>query len=305
MIPVAAVPMIDKPVSLGEGEAALHGSLVVPHGEGARGAVLIWSGSGPTDRDGNSAVGLRNNSLRMLAHALGAAGYVSLRTDKRGIGASAPAVGDEADLRFEAYVEDAVRWARHLADMPDIRRVFLLGHSEGGLVAILASQRVVPAGLILVAGTGFRAADLLRRQLAGPGIAIPPLQLEEIQAIMTALEAGRTVPEVSQELRGQYRPSVQPYLISWFRYDPAAELAKVGAPTLVIQGTADLQVSMEDAERLAAARPGISLVPINGMNHVLKTAPAGREENFATYTKPMLPLAPALVPSITRFLKSC
>lgn len=296
--------MIDKPVSLGEGDAALHGSLVVPDGEGARDAMLIWSGSGPTDRDGNSAVGLRNNSLRMLAHALGEAGYVSLRTDKRGIGASAAALGNEADLRFEAYVEDAVRWARYLAGVPDIRRIFLLGHSEGALVAILAAQRIAPAGLILVAGIGSPAADLLRRQLAAPGIAIPPSQLEEIQAVMTALEAGRTVPGVSQSLHAQYRPSVQPYLISWFKYDPAFELAEVSVPTLVIQGTADLQVAMEDAERLAAARPGIALARIDGMNHVLKIAPAGREENFATYTRPMLPLAPGLVPAITRFARN-
>lgn len=297
------MPMIDRSVSLGEGDAALHGSLTVPEGGMPRDAVLIWSGSGPTDRDGNSTIGLRNNCLKMLARALGEAGYVSLRTDKRGIGASAAAVADESELRFETYVEDALRWAQFLAETPRVRRVFLLGHSEGALLAILAAQRMPVAGLVLVAGTGFPAAAILRRQLAATGIGIPREQLDRIGAIMESLEAGRIVTDVPPALHAQYRPSVQPYLISWFRYDPAAELAKVEASVLVIQGTTDFQVSMADAERLAAARPGIALVTIGGMNHVLKTAPPDRD-GFATYTMPMLPLAPGLVSAITRFLKA-
>lgn len=296
------MPIIDKPVAIGDGKGALHGSLVVPEG-GARKAILIWSGSGPTDRDGNSALGLRNNSLKMLAHGLGEAGYISLRADKRGIGESA-ALGNEADLRLETYVEDAVRWSRFLRDVPGVRRLFLLGHSEGGLIATLAAQRIDCAGLVLVAAVGFPAAQLLRRQLAGPGIDIPPALLDEIRAIMDSLEAGRPVAKISDALAAQYRPSVQPYLISWFRYDPAAELARVTVPTLVIQGTNDLQVSVEDADRLAAARGEVSLLKIKGMNHVLKVAPNDREGNYATYTQPLRPLAPDLVGAITDFLGS-
>jgi hypothetical protein len=294
--------MFDRPVALGEGAAALHGTLTVPEERDVHDAVLIWSGSGPTDRDGNSGYFLKNNSLKLLAHALGEAGFVALRTDKRGIGESARAAPPESELRFGAYVEDAVRWARFLTDVPEVRRVFLLGHSEGALVATMAVQRFPAAGLILVAGTGFPAAEVLRHQLAAPDIAIPPRLLSEIHDIMAALEQGRLVPAVSAELNAQYRPSVQPYLISWFKRDPAVELARVSVRTIVIQGAHDLQVSMADAERLAAARPGIPLIRIDGMNHVLKTAPNDRQENFATYTKPLLPLAPALAPAITRFL---
>jgi len=294
--------MIDRPVALGDGPTALHGTLTVPDGNGRRDAVLIWSGSGPTDRDGNSGFGLKNNSLKMLAHMLGEAGFFALRTDKRGIGESARSAPPEADLRFATYVEDAIRWARFLKDVPAVNRVFLLGHSEGALVATLAARRFAAAGLILLAGAGFPAADILRRQLAAPDIAIPPQLLAETHEIMAALESGRLAPSVSAALDAQYRPSVQPYLISWFRYDPAAEFAKVSVRAVVIQGTNDLQVSMADAERLAGARPGIPLVRIEGMNHVLKIAPKDRAENFATYTKPLLPLAPALAPAVARFL---
>ena len=294
--------MIDKPVSIGQGDQSLHGSLVVPEGNQPRDAVLIWSGSGPTDRDGNSKFGLMNNSLKMLSHGLGEAGYVSLRTDKRGIGKSASAVVNESDLRFETYVEDAVLWARFLQDTPNVRRVFLLGHSEGGLVATLAALKFHAAGLVLVAAVGFPAADVIRRQLAAPGIAIAKEHLSEIHDIMSSLEAGKSVPTVSADLDAQYRASVQPYLISWFKYDPATELAKISVSTLVIQGANDLQVSLDDADRLAAAREDIALLKINGMNHVLKTAPRDRLGNFATYNKPLLPLAPELVPAITAFL---
>lgn len=295
--------MIDKPVSIGDGDQALHGSLVIPEGSGQRDAILIWSGSGPTDRDGNSKLGLNNNSLKMLAHKLGEAGYMSLRTDKRGIGDSAAAVRNESDLRLETYVDDAILWARFLQDAPNVRRVFLLGHSEGGLIATLAAQKLKTAGLVLVAAVGFPAAEVIRRQLAAPGIAIPDELLDEIYAIMKSLESGTLVPQVPSELNAQYRPSVQPYLISWFKYDPVVELAKVTVPILVIQGDNDLQVSTEDADRLVGSRKNISDIQIKGMNHVLKVAPSDRAGNFATYTKPLLPLAPELVPAIVRFLK--
>lgn len=294
--------MIDKPVSIGNGDQVLHGSLVVPDGSGVRDAVLIWSGSGPTDRDGNSERSLNNNSLKMLAHALGRAGYISLRTDKRGIGESASAVTDEANLRIETYVDDAVQWVRFLQDASNVRKVYLIGHSEGGLIATLATRKIQSAGLILVAAVGFPAAEVIRRQLAAPGIVIPETQLVEIRTILASLEAGKMVPHVSEELSAQFRPSVQPYLISWFKYDPAVELEKTTVPTLVIQGLNDLQVSVQDADRLASGQADISVLKINQMNHVLKVAPEDREGNFATYRRPLLPLAPALMPAIVSFL---
>ena len=294
--------MVDKPVCIGDGDQALHGSLVIPEGSKRRDAVLIWSGSGPTDRNGNSLPALNNNGLKMLSHELGKAGIVSLRTDKRGVGESAPAISNEADLRLETYVDDAVRWAHFLQDLPYVRKVFLLGHSEGGLITTLAAQKFQAVGLVLLAAVGYPAADTIRRQLAAPGIVIPQGQLNEIHDIMRSLEAGELVPAVSAQLAAQYRASVQPYLISWFKYDPAAELAKVTGPVLVIQGTNDLQVSLEDFDRLAASRKDISLFKMNGMNHVLKVAPNVREGNFATYTRPLLPLTPDLLPVITDFI---
>ena len=294
----------ETPAVLGEGAAALHGTLTLPAAAGRHDAVLIWSGSGPTDRDGNSTLGLSNNCFRLLAHGLAEAGFGSLRTDKRGVAASAAAIGQEEDLRFDVFVDDAVGWACWLAARRDVRRVFLLGHGEGGLVVTLAAERVKPAGLVLISAPGFPAADVLRRQMATLGSDTPEALRRETKAIMAALERGETVLQVSPELAAAYRPGVQPYLISWFRHDPAAALGRLGLPTLVVQGSTDFQTTMDDAKRLAAARPDIRLVPIEGMNHVLKDAPAEHEANYATYFRPMLPLSEALLPTLADFLRA-
>jgi alpha-beta hydrolase superfamily lysophospholipase len=295
-----AAGFTEHSVSLG----ALHGTLAVPAGQGRFDAVLIWSGSGPTDRDGNSPGGLANNSLKMVAHGLAEAGFATLRTDKRGIGESAGAMGREEDLRFGHFVDDAAGWAAWLAARTDIRRVFLLGHSEGALVVTLAADKVKPIGLILVSAPGEPAAAILRRQMAALEETMPADLRAESETIMAALERGEAVANVSEALLGAYRPSVQPYLMSWFAHDPAAVLAATDAPALVVQGDRDFQVSMRDAELLAAARSGVRLAAIAGMNHVLKDAPAEREENYATYFRPMLPLSGALLPTLIDFLRA-
>lgn len=105
-----------------------------------------------------------------------------------------------------------------------------------------------------------------------------------------------------RELEALYRPSVQPYLISWFKYDPAAELAKLSMPVLLIRGTHDLQVRQADADTLAAARPDASFLAIEEMNHVLKIAPADRAENIRFYSDPKAPLAPGLVTAVAGFI---
>lgn len=291
---------LERGVSVGDPAAPLYGSLLLPAGQDRADAVLILPGSGPVDRDGNFPRG-SNNSLMLLAHGLAAQGIATLRIDKRGIGASRRAAPAEETLRFDTYVTDAVLWLTKLREEPRVARIFILGHSEGGLVGTLAAQRWPPAGLILVAGAGMRAGDMLRRQLGVPFL--PPDLSEAALRILAALERGEDVADPPSQLAALFRPSVQPYLRSWLPLDPVAELAKLATPVLVIQGTADIQVTVADARRLAAARPGIHLTLLAGINHVLKQAPQARPENFATYNEPERPLHPELVPAIAAFLR--
>ncbi len=266
----------------------------------AKAAALIVAGSGPTDRDGNGPYG-RNDALKLLAEALAARGIASLRADKRGVGASAEALTAEAELRIDDLAADVVAWLDRLAEaLPETPRL-LIGHSEGALIATLAAQQHPVRGLVLIAGLGRPAVEIVRAQLRAA--ALEPALLNEAEVILDALDAGRSVRDVPAALQALFRPSVQPYLRSWFRLDPQAELAALGVPALVIQGDRDLQVPLSEAELLASPRDGAELVIVEGMNHVLKAVPPERDANLASYGDAALPLAPGLVEAIERFVE--
>ncbi len=288
-------------VTLGEGDGTLHGTWVAP-GAADEGfdAVLIISGSGPTDRDGNQA-SMKNDSLKMLAHALGEAGIASLRVDKRGVAASLKAGPKEEDLRFDTYIEDARSWVDLIKTMPDVKRVFIIGHSEGALIGAVVAGDDGIAGLVSLAGAGVPAADALRRQIKAAPNGEQILALAE--PTLQKLEKGELDPAPSPLLMSLFRPSVQPYLISWFKVDPRTEIAKAKGRVQIVQGTTDFQVLVEDAESLKAARADADYVLIEGMNHVLKVAPVDRGANAATYTNPDLPLASGVAEAIIGFIQ--
>ncbi|ALK08625.1 alpha/beta hydrolase [Blastochloris viridis] len=299
MVSASLLSALPAPAERALSHAGLTGTLTLAPGLHIGTAALILAGSGPVDRDGN-APSARNDSLKLLAHGLAAHGLATLRVDKRGIAGSGGVVREE-ELRFETYVADAVAWLDRLGAETGADRLAIIGHSEGALVATLAARRRDLAALVLVAGAGEPAPAVIARQLAAANL--PPELLNAFRGIAEALSRGDAVAEVPAALAPLYRPSVQPYLMSWFPLDPAAELAKVACEVLIVQGSADLQIGEADARRLAAANPAAQLVVIPGMNHVLKAAPGERAANLATYGDPALPLAPGLVEAIARFLR--
>jgi fermentation-respiration switch protein FrsA (DUF1100 family) len=141
----------------------------------------------------------------------------------------------------------------------------------------------------------------LRRQLDRAELA--PSLRQSAEAIIDNLEEGQSVSEVPPDLVALFRASVQPYLISWLPIDPAAELARLSLPALIVQGTADLQASIEDADRLRSSRSDVEIVILEGVNHVLREVAADRAANLATYADPALPLATAVVPAIAGFVQ--
>ncbi len=299
----AATAATPREVTVADGPVTLHGTLLLPDGDAKVAGVVIVAGSGATDRDGNSRLGsetLHNDSLKLLAEGLAARGIASLRFDKRAIGASKVAGLDESSLRFGTYVGDARKWTALLAAEPRISRVVLLGHSEGALIATMAAEATPVAGVVTIAGAGEPAAAVLRRQFHSG--ALPPPLIGPADATLDSLVAGKAVAAPPPELLALFRPSVQPYLMSWLPLDPAKELAKLTVPVLVVQGATDLQIGEGDAKLLAAARPDIKLVIVPGMNHVLKTAPVDRAANVATYHDPSLPLAPGLIDAVAGFV---
>lgn len=293
---------MEREVTTDGGAAPLYGSLLTPARVRPGPAMLLIAGSGPTDRDGNSTVpGVKPATLKLLAEGLAEAGVISLRYDKRAIGKSAPAATNEADLRFSTAVDDAVSFARLLKAQPGVTCVILLGHSEGALIAALAAQVIDTCGVIEVSGAGRPLGVVIREQLSARNMPAP--LMSQIETALSELEHGRQIANVPG-LEALFRPSVQPYLISQLSIDPAKALAAVKAPVLILQGDHDLQVSIQDARLLAAAKPDAKLLILPGMNHVLKTAPNDRAGNFAAYADPSRPLAPGVMTAVLAFVRS-
>jgi uncharacterized protein len=296
---LAAIAQTELPITLKTATGEIYGTLTMPEVKLPVPVALIIAGSGPTDRDGNNPA-MKNNSLKMLAEALAKKGIASLRYDKRGIAQSQAAGASEADLRFEMYINDAREWAELLGKDKKFSQVVVIGHSEGSLIGMVASQNTIVNKYVSIAGAGQAADQIIREQLK----AQPPVVLEQTNPILDELVKGNTVENVPQMLMSLFRPSVQPYMISWFKYDPQIEIAKLKKPTLIIQGTTDIQVSVEDSKLLSAAKPDAKLVIIDGMNHIFKNAEADRMKNIETYTKPDLPLNENLVQAIVGFIQS-
>ncbi len=287
-------------VSIAIESKSLKGELSVAGNDQSQ-AVFILSGSGPTDRDGNT-VGApgKNNSLKYLADVIREEGITTLRVDKRGIGASSAAAVRESDLRFATYVEDARRWIEFLKEQ-GYSEIVLMGHSEGALVATLAASSESVTGLVCIAGAGRPAPDMLREQL------MPKLSKELYTAAdnaITSLTEGKAVKDYPPVLDSLFRHSVQPYLISWFQIDPATSISEVEIPILIVQGTTDLQVTLHDAKRLHAAAKGSELLIVEGMNHVLKEVDGDLNAQLPSYFRPDLPLHKDLGVGVVRFLKT-
>jgi hypothetical protein len=294
--------MATEPVTLETSTGTLYGTLEVPSGSGPFPVVLIHAGSGPTDRDGNSpALPGKNDSLKMLAEALAKQGIASLHYDKRAIAASAKAAAREEDLRFETYIDDAVAWGQQLRKDKRFGKLTMLGHSEGALILSVAAQKLPADAYISIAGAGSPAGKIVLEQLRPQ---LPPDLMKQVEGIVDSLDRGQLVEHTPPQLAALFRNSVQPYLISWFKYDPASEVAKLKMPVLILQGDTDIQVQAADARRLAAAQPAAKLVIVNGMNHVLKLVEADPAKQLASYGDPALPVAPRLISEIADFVKT-
>ncbi len=285
----------ESAITLETATGSIYGTLALPAKLPAP-VVLIIAGSGPTDRNGNSGP-IQPNCYALLAAALAARGIASVRYDKRGIAASAAAGPSEIDLRFDMYVDDAAAWMHMLAADKRFSKTVVAGHSEGSLIGMIAVQRAPASAYVSLEGAGRPAPVVLREQLKPK---LPAALYAQAEATMPQLSHGHTVPNPPVELASLFRPSVQPYLISWFRYDPAVEMAKLTIPATIVQGTADVQVSLTDANLLKHADPSATLLIVQGMNHVLKHAPdtSSQAAILKGYTDASLPIEPHVVTAI-------
>ena len=298
----AGILMATEPVTLETPTGTLYGTLEVPSGSGPFPVVLIHAGSGPADRDRELARASRQErqpedarrSARQARHRIATLRQARDCRERQGR-------QREEDLRFETYIDDAVAWGQQLRKDKRFGKLTMLGHSEGALILSVAAQKLPADAYISIAGAGSPAGKIILEQLRPQ---LPPDLMKQTEEIVDLLNRGQLIEKTPPQLAGLFRNSVQPYLISWLKYDPPAEVAKLKMPVLILQGDTDIQVQVADAKLLAAAQPAAKLVIVNGMNHVLKLVEADQAKQVASYGDPTLPVAPTLIAEIANFVKT-
>ncbi|HEY8832186.1 MAG TPA: alpha/beta fold hydrolase [Gemmatimonadaceae bacterium] len=302
---VAPRSVIELPFTFQSGTLTLPGTLTMPASyNGPLPVALIVAGSGPTDRNGNSAGPLRaqNNSnlYAILAWQLADAGIASVRYDKRALGENLKKI-DIAQTSIDDFIADVIAGGRKLAADRRFSRVVLVGHSEGAELVLQAANRGAPAaGIVMLSGAGRPIMQVLREQLSKQ---LPPEELLKWDSASARYLRGEDPGDVHPGLKPLLLPMNRRFMQTWAKYDPATEIARVHVPVLIVQGGHDLQISEVDARALQAAQPAAKLVVIPAANHVFRAATDDRMAQARLYTDPTIPIVPELTPAIAGWIK--
>jgi len=288
----------EEEVTFSSGGNAVYGTLRLPRGGSGRApAMVLISGSGPTDRDGNSRMlPGRTESHRHLARILAEAGVASLRYDKFGVGKTP--LGSHAQavesIEFDDYVALALDAREYLAGRPGIdpARIGFLGHSEGALIALVAADRMKggqpPAALALAMPGAKPYMTLIREQAAGQYAAAVRMGaytqaqadegMAEIDRLIARVSRDATVLEkISPQFASLFLGQNLKFLQTAHRHDPRALASGLppALPVLVLCGEKDAQMSCGDARLLAdsfqkGGNAAIRFAGLPNVNHVFK-----------------------------------
>jgi uncharacterized protein len=257
--------------------------------------ALLVAGSGPIDRDGNGPQ-IKPAILKKLSDALVARGVATLRYDKRGANGWKKEFGRPEDFRFKDFVDDAASLVAYLRSGGKFSKVVVIGHSEGGLVAILTARRAPVDKLVLLATSARKQGDLLKAQLEKQ---LPPGQLAPIAKAIDAIMAGQIVDPPPAALA--IAPAMQPGIASAFTEDPIPPLKEVSQPILIAAGGRDRQVPRQDFDALTIAAPKAETQWLPEMNHVLNDV-SSEADDLAAYNQPERALNAKLIESIAAFV---
>ena len=272
------------------------GTLFIPEGKTAVPLVILLTGSGPNDRNGNSIM-TRNDSHKQLAQALLANGIATYRYDKRTF-TQIKKRNIDPNTSFDNFVQDAQDVIYHFQKDNRFSSIILAGHSQGSLVAMLAINSAID-GFISIAGPAETIDKTIVRQIA---VQAPGLD-KEAQAIFEKMKTqDKPVTDVQPYLMSILNQEIQPFMKSWMVYDPLVEIKKLTVPVLLINGTRDRQVDPTDAQMLHDAKPDAQLLIINDMDHLFKRVGADDVVAAKSYSDPSFPLHEDLVPALVNFV---
>ncbi|BAO55499.1 alpha/beta hydrolase family protein [Nonlabens marinus] len=275
----------------------INGTLLLPETDAPIPLVILFTGSGPNDRNGNSMM-TRNDSHKQLAVALDSAGIATYRFDKRTF-TMLKEQRMKDDVMFDDFVIDAKAIVAHFSQDRRFSSIYLAGHSQGSLVALLALDENVD-GFISIAGAADEIDSIVIQQIAAQA---PGLDKEATKVFKQMRAQDSLVTKVNPFLVSIVGPEIQPFMESWMVYNPKELIKDVKIPVLILNGTRDRQVGTDQAEKLHAALPTSKLVIIEGMDHLFKKVGTDDIEAAKSYTNPNFPLHPELVTSIIAFVK--
>jgi len=318
--PVKPYPYKEEEITFPNGKAkiSLAGTLTLPRGPGPFSAAVLLSGSGPHDRD-ESIVGHR--PFLVLADHLTRKGIAVLRFDKRGIGKS---TGDYANATTEDFAGDAEAALAYLKTRKEIdpKKVGLIGHSEGGMIApLVAAHSSDPAWIVLLAGPGLKGEDtlLLQSELILKTAGVNDDQIAKTREFnkqtyalvrqeknTTALQAklsdlvensGMSASLPPAALQSQVRLMISPWFRFFLDYDPVPTLQKTLCPVLALNGEKDLQVAPKEnlAKIQKALQDGgnkdFQTTELPGLNHLFQHGPTGSPTEYGGIQETMAPEA--------------
>jgi pimeloyl-ACP methyl ester carboxylesterase len=287
----------ESPIALKTLSSTISGTLAFPKDKtGKMPVVIIVPGYGQVDRDGNGPK-MNTNTYKLLAIALAKNGIASVRYDKRMLGQSVTSA-KENDMRFDDYFDDVFSLEGMLSDDKRFSKIIVLGHGQGSLAGMIAAVDERVNAFISVEGTSVRADAVMTEMI---NKTYPKYIAEGFKSVLDTIRRGRIDYKVDPALYPVARPTLQPYIVSWWRFDPQAEIKKLKKPMLIINGSTDLDVDVTNAEKLKKGKLPVVAI-INGMNYILKEAPLDKDKNLATYTKPDLPIKPELVTTLVDFI---
>lgn len=277
----------------------IYGNLLEPRENPKDAIVIITAGSGPTDRDGNSPfLEGRNDSLKYLAYQLKDKGIASFRYDQRSSGKSYKSLTDP-NIKFDHLVEDLVECIKYIKEKKEYKTIYLIGHSQGAFISVLAAQHQKVDGVVTIAGAARPIDEILVEQFERQDVGLANVLKEELKKVKEGKESTAENKEIKMLLSGQNGEFVR----SWMKYDPAAEIKKLDTPLYFIYGTSDLQVKAVEINYFGDIIKNDNFKILKDMNHVLKVSPEDEKENLKRYSFPNYPLHPDLVDSIEGFIQ--